>query len=216
MALRAFLGERRFVKWAGRRFTVSPPTVRTVAAALSVYGAEIVGCRLAYLGKPDLYAAGALDACLPMFNDGPRTAYVLATCCELHGGAPGELEELVAVDRRLAGDLIRAVADLCDLDCIIQGLDMDGIAQQQKRDSDEESHKGGNYEGPSAMELLCTGLAEAFSVDPMVPWGWPFEAGLALSKEILPALHPIKDDEDVYGLTAAEWAREGVKLRRAS
>jgi hypothetical protein len=188
-----------------------------VAAALSCFGAQIVGCRLAYLKAPQLFEPDPLRAAFLHFADPARLAPVLATCTDLHGGAPGECEEAIAADVGLALELVRAAVSLSDVGRIIAGLDIDRIIEQM----DEEAPAGaaaapGEANAArqvSAMELLATGLAERFHVDPFAPWGWPYEAVLSLAKDILPALYPRPADaEKIFGLTADEWAARGVTL----
>jgi hypothetical protein len=100
---------------------------------------------------------------------------------------------------------------------IIAGLDIDRIVAEM----DEEPHDaaaapaGEATAAPavSAMEMLATGLAERFHVDPFAPWGWPYEAVLALAKDILPALYPApQQGEKIYGRTSEEWLEAGFTV----
>lgn len=211
MPLRDFLGERRVVVSHGRRFSVRTPTVRTVAAALSAFGAEILGCRMAYLKAPELFGPDPVMAAWPFFADPDRLAPVLATCVELHGGAPGEMEEVLRTEQYLAAHLLRAAVEICDIGRIVKLLDLDPLLPDEQ---DNPKTQSAPVEPPkcSAMELLATGLAERFHVDPFTVWEWPYEAVMSLARDILPTLYPPAEGEKIFGRTRAEWAAAGVTL----
>ncbi|HET6373008.1 MAG TPA: hypothetical protein VFG76_06860 [Candidatus Polarisedimenticolia bacterium] len=215
MALRDFIGERRTVVWAGRRFTVRKPTCKTVTLALSYFGREIIGCRGAYLKQPEIFT-DPFSACFPFFTETPGIALVLASCVELHGAAPGELEELLGADRALCAELIRAVMGISDLGRIITLMDLDEAALEalepgEQRETTAEADEDSS--GPSPMELLAVGMAERFHCTPFDVMGWPYEAVISMAIEVLPALHPGQKGEDVFGLSADEWAKQGVVLQ---
>ena len=217
MALHEFLGQRRFLAKGGRRFTVRQPTVRTVAAALSVYPAEILGCRKAYLDAPELYASDVFGAVWAHFMDPARLATVLPTFVDLQGGQPGEIEDLLTGEggAALAMDCVRLALSLSDIGRIIETMDLDAIVASTFGDQakpaepvDDEAEPR-----PSAMELLTTGLAERFHVDPFTPWEWPYEAVMSLARVILPALYPDPaEGETIFGMSRREWAAKGYTL----
>jgi len=222
MALRDFIVRRRFVHHADRRFTVTAPTVETIAVALYEFGAEMSGCRMAWLNAPELFKPDAVAACLPFFREGSKLAQVLATCVTLEGGSHGQLDTLLRSDRQLGVMLISAGLELVDVERLIRFMGTDQYIEDLKaRNTAAAAGKALERppmedvepSGPSALELLITGLAERFHVEPAAVMKWPAELLISIAEEILPVLHPRSaGGNDIFGQTAEEWAADGVTL----
>ncbi|HEY3175679.1 MAG TPA: hypothetical protein VGK94_07955 [Candidatus Polarisedimenticolia bacterium] len=221
MALRDFIVRRRFVQHADRRYTVTAPTVETIAVALYEFGAEMTGCRMAWQNAPELFTPDAVAACMPFFLDDERLAQVLATCVQLDGGSPGQLEACLRQDRPLMVMLLRAGLELADVDRLVGFMGLDLYLESLKaKDAGEDAaaaigeppRQDVRPSGPSGFEMLIVGVAERFHVEPASVMKWPAELFISVTHEILPALHPKPEGPDVFGQTADEWAADGVTL----
>jgi len=217
--LRDFLRERRIVLIAGLRFVCRKPTVETIATLLSLYGGEVLGCRLAFKTAPGLFASDPVATTMLHFGDAERTAAVLATCVDLVGDhriRAGELEHRLIEEPAIAMKLIEAILEICDAERIIAGMDLDKILDMMgslKPEPEVEESDAPPKPQVSAIEIVCAGLAERFSTTPFEVMSWPYESILSLTGAVLPALHPTPgDDEKIYGRTRAEWEADGVTL----
>ena len=217
MALRDFITERRVVTHSGRRFVVTKPSCEAVTLALSRLGGTILACRGAFIKSPHLFTGDLVATFLPFFSDTPALAEVLASCVNLHGGAPGETEAALEEDSALREKIVRALVEVSDLGRIVSLLDLDDLAR--KLTSEPETGAPGEIpepgkSGPSPMELLCVGLAERYGCSPFGVMGWPYEAVMSIAVEILPMLQPRSPDhsERIFGKTRAEWEADGVIL----
>jgi len=215
--IRSLMHEHTVVVHAGRRFVCRKPTCSTVTLALGSFGAEILGFRRVYRQSQAVFdAVDAIPLALRHIKNLPRLASVLATCCELHDGAPGELEELLAGrgGRMLAGELIAGILSLCDLERLIAATEMDRLVDELEKEPAPGPAVARETDGPSAMELLAASLGERFGVAPHEVMTWPYLEVIDLAERILPALARIRRGKgpEVFGLSAEEWEDEGVTL----
>jgi len=74
-----------------------------------------------------------VDLFLPMFIDPARTPLVLASCCELWQGAPGELEELLE-DPGLVRLVVDAIFEISNIPliCLRMGVEAMGKAAKER------------------------------------------------------------------------------------
>lgn len=216
--LRDFIGERRLVEHAGRRYLVSPPTVETVVAALCACGAQLAGVRLAWKKAPEAFAVNPVAACLPFFADEQAVAAVLVTCVEMDDGTRGQLEIALRTDRKLVEALIREGIAMSDVDSLVAFMGLDDYLEslEGRTAGDTTADDDVSPDGPSALELLIVGIAERFHVEPLAVMRWPAGMFIAIAEKILPALYPAPRGQEIGGLTEAEWAAQGVTLNKPS
>ena len=148
MSLRDFIGERRTVEVAGRRFFVRQPTVRTFFLALELFGLEIGAIRSA------AEKAGGMsrDVALALFlveKGHARLGRLLATCvaCEV-----GDVPSAVASSNSIAMALVTAVADSFDASRLTALLG--------------SPESGGSEADVDDGSLLVIGCGERFHIDP--------------------------------------------------
>lgn len=176
--LRDFCARTRVVTFEGRRFVCRPPSVRTIATLLDVLGAEIWALAKSY--HVDGVREGfEPDAVLGVLLGGARGAAVLATCVDLHAGAPGELEEIAARSDELQRELAVAVLELCDWRRILDDLSLDVAARATP------GAVAGGDDVVSEQELLLCALAERFGCAPHAVAEWPYEAFLTAGVALL-------------------------------
>jgi len=214
--IRSLMHEHTVVVHAGRRFVCRKPTCETVILALGSFGVELLGLRRVYRQTPAVFEIEPVALALRHIKNLPRLASVLATCCELHGGAPGELVELLAGrgGRMLAGELIAGILSLCDLERLIAATEMDRLVDELEKEPAPGPAVARETDGPSAMELLAASLGERFGTAPHEVMTWPYLEVIDLAERILPALARMRRGKgpEVFGLSAEEWEDEGVTL----
>jgi len=214
MALRSLMGGNTVVLHEGGRYVCRPPTCETVLLAMEHFGAELLGCRMAYRSNAAVYATVPIQVVLSTINDARRLAQILATCCELHGGAPGEIADRLAGKggRELAAKLIAGVLAVCDLGHLIEATELDRQVDEIEKQPAEASTP--TQDGPAAMEILAAMLGERFGIAPHEVMAWPYLAVIDLAEGILPALEKMRRPRgpEVFGLSAEEWEDEGVTL----
>jgi len=214
MAIRSLLAERTIVLHDGGRYICRKPTCETVILALGHFGAEILGCRLTYRKNPRAFSIAPVRVVLSNVTDMHHLAVVLATCCELHDGVPGEFEERLIGQggRELAAKIITGILAVCDLERLIEAAEIDRHVDELE--AAPEAGPAPRPEGPSAMELLAASIGERFGVAPHEVMAWPYLQVIDLAETILPALDKMRRGEgpEVFGLSADEWEEEGVTL----
>ena len=142
-------------------------------------------------------------------NNRARLAQVLSTCCELHGGAPGELEELIEGEggRSLAVLLVEGVLWTCDLSRIIEAAELDARVAEMEKERTTAPQETETPSEVSAMEIIAAILAERFSCAPHEVMTWPYEEAIDLIERVIPAIDKMRHPErpDVFGMTEDEW-----------
>jgi len=213
--IQSLMSERAIVLHDGGRYICRQPTCETVILALGHFAAEILGCRLTYRKNPAAFALAPVRVVMSSLADMHRLAAVLATCCELHGGVPGEFEDRLAGKggRELAAKLITGILAVCNLERLIEAAEIDRHVDELET-APAAGGASPRPEGPSAMELLAASIGERFGIAPHEVMAWPYLQVIDLAETILPALEKMRRGEgpEVFGLSADEWEEEGVTL----
>lgn len=170
-----------------------PPTVETVHRLTLRFGNELTAAAASVYQFGKSPGNDPIATFLPWFiMDGERLAFVLSSCVDLHGGAPGEFEEMIAAEtqRQLRADLARAVLSLVvDLPRVVKSLELeDAVAGM---DAPAAAPPDTELEGPNNYLLALAIVAQCFSVgNPADIMAWGYEAFLEISEEIVPHLLP--------------------------
>ena len=206
MGVRDYTTEQRVVRCqsyvAGVQLAVvvRKPTCQTVYTAALLFGQEIVAAWMAWDEQPQLTARHQLDALLPTFLDPQRAAHVLATCCELVDGKPGDLERLLQQNEQLLRSCAMAMLEVCDLPVIVRRMDVPAMGRRARavlagervpgEEPDPDPTKAGSWppglprpqqeeeeggEEESAFEAMVATVAQQYGVRPSVVMGWPYE-----------------------------------------
>lgn len=219
--MQSLMDGRTVVTHGGRRFVCRAPSCRTVILALSHFSLQILGARLTFRKNPAAFAglsaqmrAGLVLREIPA-ESWPAVGQVLESCCELYGGAPGEIEELLAAEggRTLASELIAGVAALCDVGRLVEACELDKRVEELESDEELPEATAGD-DGPLPMEIIVTRIAERFGQAPHQVMEWPYVEVIDLCESILPAIAKAGKPRgpEIFGLTTEEWGKEGVTL----
>lgn len=179
--------ERRVVVWNGARFVVTAPTVVTVLTAVRMFAQEIVVLRKEFHADPLTPGVWVEVAAKMLLAKARESATVLSTCCTLHDGAPGQLEDLAYSSHDLRDKLARAMLALCDPEKIVGCLSWDAVDSALGKTPDEEADVDDSDEGPSAIDVMVATVALAFHQPPAAVCEWSYEAVTALFESIVPA-----------------------------
>lgn len=162
------------------RYACTKPTLQTVLDFLAFFWVEIaVAFKMAK--KSHLEGTALITSLLPIFihHDRERVAGVLSTCVTLHGGAPGQLQEMVTSSEDLARVLCINVLACTDLDLVLENIDLQAIClMAERRTSGKMDRQPQELVriGTSDMEIACTILGKHFGCGPHQVTAWPFEA----------------------------------------
>lgn len=210
MSLRDFLRERAVVVRGSQRFIVTKPKLRTIIALLSRFPAQVYSIRKVYAESEEPISVEDL---VPVFVAGDRTAAaeVLETCCELHGGYPGEVVDCLKANDDLILRVIYAALSLCDPERIASSLDLDRVDDPAPSDPSTELADP----GPTDQEISIVVLAERFGCEPTEVMEWPYESFLSTS-EILPLISGVPGEsrrEDSGELVTDQFSHIGLGVR---
>jgi hypothetical protein len=165
MSIRSFIRERRSVEVAGRRFTLTSPTLATVELFVSLFGMEIEICLATHRKAVEKGIAPQIEGFVDVFVlDRARATRVLATVVET---------DVPERDWKLK-EIVIALLGLCDMRAIVESL---GLTKPE-----EERALAMPIEG--AQEEGVVRLARDFGVSPTEIMGWPYEAFLLACQTI--------------------------------
>jgi len=196
MSIRHLMRERRVEIIDGRRFLVYEPTCTTIVKILYLFSQELLILRKEFLTGPALETETWCSVGSRLFNSKPMQATeVLATCCELWEGAPGEIESVMRsrTPESDSGLMIRerlseSVLTLCDVNTIVGLMSWDHIDARIIADGGGDDDADVlDDEVPSGLEIVVTCVASRFGQDPRVVMHWPYEMVTTLYEQLLPA-----------------------------
>lgn len=214
--VRDYFYERAVVVHGTRRYVVHKPTCETVAKFTALYSLEIQALVNTWKQANGL-GSDPVAVCLVAFlPDLERVASVASTCVELVGGAPGEMEEIVAQDRDLARKLFLAALTTCDPERIVS---LTSILEEP--DLFQAKPKRLKV---TSFEVMISILAERYGVTPFDVMRWPYEAACSLFGEVIPAIGDLMsgrtprgdDDQEQPGVSPFVLGGAGIGYARTN